>query len=109
MSKSIVITVPHQLGAADAKKRVCDRIEMLRSAYVDKVAHTEVKWVGDKADVRVVAFGQTVTAQIDVMPDQLRIEAQLPWLLGTIAHKVQGALTQNARESLQIGFTPPKK
>lgn len=108
MSKSIVIIVPHNLGAEAAKKRICDRIEMLRGAYIDKLAYSEMKWTGDRADLRVVAFSQTVTAQIDVFPDQLRIEAQLPWLLGTLANPIQGVLTANAKESLQIGYTPPK-
>ncbi|ACK50523.1 conserved hypothetical protein [Methylocella silvestris BL2] len=109
MSKSIVITVPHDLGVEAAKKRICERVEALRGAYIDKLAYSEIKWTGDKADVRVVALGQSVTAQIDVMPDQLRIEVQLPWLLGVLANKIQGVLTSNAKDSLTIGYTPPPK
>ncbi len=108
MQKSIVITVPHNLGADAAKKRICERIEVLRSAYLDKLAYTEINWTGDKADVRVVALGQSVTAQIDVMPESLRIEVQLPWLVATLGNKIQGVLANNAKESLRIGYTPPK-
>jgi len=108
MQKSIVITVPHNLGADAAKKRICERIEALRTAYLDKLAYTEINWTGEKADLRVVALGQTVTAQIDVMPESLRIEVQLPWLLAVLGNKIQGVLTSNAQESLRIGYTPPK-
>ncbi len=108
MQKSIVIVVPHDLGAEAAKKRIAERIEFLRTAYIDKLAYSEVNWTGDRADLRVVAFGQTVTAQVEVMPDSLRIEAQLPWLIASLANKIQGVLTNNAKESLQIGYTPPK-
>jgi Putative polyhydroxyalkanoic acid system protein (PHA_gran_rgn) len=108
MQNSIVVTVPHDLGAETAKKRICERIEALRTAYLDKLAYTEINWTGDKADLRVVALGQTVTAQIDVMPETLRIEVQLPWLLATLGNKIQGVLTNNAKESLRIGYTPPK-
>ncbi len=108
MSKSIVIVVPHNLGAEAAKKRISERIEALRSAYIDKLGYAEISWTGDRADLRVVALGQTVTAQIDVLPDSLRIEAQLPWLLASLGNKIQGVLASNAKESLQIGYTPPK-
>ena len=42
MSKTIVITVPHNLGAEAARKRIADAIEKLRRDYVDKIAHSEV-------------------------------------------------------------------
>jgi Putative polyhydroxyalkanoic acid system protein (PHA_gran_rgn) len=108
MPKSIVVIVPHNIGAEAAKKRIAERIDALRSTYVDKLGYSEINWTGDRADLRLVVFGQTVTGQIDVMPDSLRIEAQLPWILDALANKIQGVLTSNAKESLQIGHTPPK-
>jgi hypothetical protein len=108
MSKSIVVTIPHDLGAEAAKKRVSERIELLRHDYIDKLAHSEVAWMGDRADIRVVALGQTVTAQLDVNPDSLRIEVQLPLILAILSGKIQGALTNNAEETLRIGHKPPK-
>ena len=106
MPQSIVVTVPHNLGAEAAKKRIAERIEALRSAYVDKLAHSEVNWTGNKADLRVQALGQSMTAQIDVLSDSVRIEAQLPWLLAALGEKAKGFLTSNAKDSLLIG--PPK-
>ncbi|QBR72392.1 hypothetical protein CU048_15120 [Beijerinckiaceae bacterium] len=106
MSNSIVITVPHRLGAEEAKKRIAERIEVLRRDYIDKLAYSEAKWNGDKADLRVVAFGQTATGKLDVMNDSLRIEVQLPWILASLAGKIQGILKSNAEDSLRIGHTP---
>lgn len=108
MSKSIVITVPHQLGAEEAKKRIAEKIDVLRRDYVDKLAYSEVNWTGGQADLRVVAFGQTTTGQLNVMADNVRIEVQLPWILAALSNKIQGALTSNAQDSLRIGHTPPK-
>ena len=59
MDKSIVITVPHDLGADAAKNRVAKEIERLRTDYLDKVARSEINWSGNKADMRVSALGQT--------------------------------------------------
>jgi hypothetical protein len=108
MSNSIVITLPHRLGAEVAKKRIAGGIELLRRDYFDKLAHSEVNWNGDTANVRVVAFGQTATAQLYVMNDAVRIEVQLPWILATLTGKIQGVLKSSAEESLRIGHTPPK-
>ena len=108
MSNSIVITLPHRLGAEEAKKRISGGIELLRRDYIDKLAHSEVNWNGDTANLRVVAFGQTATAQICVMSDALRIEVQLPGILAALTGKIQGVLQSSAEESLRIGHTPPK-
>lgn len=108
MSNSIVISVPHRVGAEEAKRRIAGGIEALRRDYIDKLAHSEAKWDGDTANLRVVALGQTATAQIYVMNDAVRIEVQLPWILAGLTRKIQGVLTNNAEESLRIGHTPPK-
>ena len=108
MSNSIVITVPHRLGSEEAKKRISERIELLRRDYIDKLAYSEANWNGDTANLRVVAFGQTATAQLYVMNDGVRIEVQLPWILAALTGKIQGVLKTNAEELLRIGYTPPK-
>jgi putative polyhydroxyalkanoate system protein len=108
MSNAIVITLPHNLGAQEAKRRIVERLDHLRRDYIDKLAYSEVNWNGDTADLRVVAFGQTVTGKISVMSDSLRIEVELPWILAALTGKIQGVLKSNAEESLRIGHTPPK-
>jgi hypothetical protein len=107
MSTSIVITLPHRLGAEEAKRRIAGGIELLRRDYIDKLAYSEVNWNGDTANLRVVAFGQTATAQLYVMSDAVRIEVQLPWILAALTSKIQGVLKTKAEESLRIVYTPP--
>lgn len=108
MSKSIVVTVPHDLGAELAKKRVAEGIERLRRDYVDKLAHSEIAWTGDRADLKVVAFGQTTAARIDVQTDSLRIEVWLPWILSALTSRIQTVLARSAEGALQIEHKPPK-
>ena len=108
MSNAIVVTVPHNLGAEEAKRRINEQLEHLRRDYIDKVAYSEVNWDADTADLRVVALGQTVTGKICVLSDSLRIEVQLPWILAALTEKIQGVLKNKAEESLKIGYTPPK-
>jgi hypothetical protein len=108
MASTITVTLPHNLGVEAAKKRVVEQLEKLRRDYVNKVAHSEISWAGDIATVRVTALGQTVTAQITVLKDALRVDVQLPRLLAALSSKVQDLITRNANDVLQIGHTPPK-
>jgi hypothetical protein len=78
MSNSIVITGRITSVLKRRKTRIAGQLEHLRRDYIDKLAYSEVNWNGDTADLRVGAFGQTVTGKICVMSDSVRIEVQLP-------------------------------
>lgn len=106
MQKSIVISVSHDLGVETARARVAAGLEQLRRDYVDKLAHSEVAWTGNAADLKVGAFGHTMTARIDVLADSLRIEVWLPWLLAALAGPIQTALAHRAGEALGIEHKP---
>ena len=105
MSRSIVMTFPHELGVAEAKRRINDRFELLKREYVDKIGRAEMTWVGDVAHLRVAALGQTATAEIDIKTSEIRIEVHLPWLLAAMANKVEGLLKANAKDTLRLGPT----
>jgi hypothetical protein len=102
MSNSIVVTVPHRLGRAEAHRRIAAEIERLKAAYVDKFAHSDVAWTGDKADLRVVALGQEVNGQLDVADDSVRIEVTLPWILAALTQRLQGMIQTTAQNTLQL-------
>ena len=108
MANKIIVTLAHQHGLDGAKKRVRERLEKLQRDYMGKIAHSEISWSGDVADIRLKALGYAISAQILIMEESLRIEAQLPWLLMALSSKAQALITQNAQEALRIGHTPPK-
>ena len=103
MTKSIVLTVPHQLGREKACARAREGMEQLRRRYLDKVARAEIVWAGDVANVTVEALGQTALATIAIFDDHARIDLRLPGLLGMLSGKIQTFAQQNAAEVLQIG------
>ncbi len=107
MAKSIVLTFPHDLSVAEAKRRITEQVAVVKTAYIDKIGKGEIAWVGDVAHLRVSAIGQTTTAEIDVKPAQIRVEVHLPWLLAAMANKIEGVLKSNAQEALRIA--PTKK
>ena len=50
-------------------------------------------------------MGQTVSAQIDVEDQQVRVRVTLPWLLASLAGKVSERIEQ-AGSVLRIGHDP---
>ena len=107
MSRSIVMTFPNEIGVAEARRRIDERFGVLKHEYVDKIGSADMTWVGDVAHLRIAALGQNATAEIDVKQSDIRIEVHLPWLLATMANKVQGFLRKNAQDTLLLG--PTKK
>lgn len=106
MSRSIVMSFPHDLAVPDAKRRISERFDLMKAQYIDKVGHAELVWVGDVAHLKAAALGQTATAEIEVQPANIRVEVHLPWLLAAMATKVEGLFRKNAQEALRIGTTP---
>ncbi len=102
MAKTLAVTLPHSLGAAEAKRRISSGIESLRQQYAAQLTQADIAWQGDHADLRVGALGQTINARVDVGDDQLHIEVDLPWLLQKLAAPVQAFLTRKGEDTLRL-------
>jgi hypothetical protein len=89
MSKPLVVTIPHRLGKEEAKRRLKDGLQRARTDYSKLMSVQEENWNEDRVAFRLSTFGQSAQGTIDVGEDQLRIEVQLPWLLGALAEKLQ--------------------
>jgi Putative polyhydroxyalkanoic acid system protein (PHA_gran_rgn) len=102
MTKSIVVTVPHALSQDEARRRIAHELEQLKSAYMDKFAHSDVRWSNYAADIRLVALAQEVTAHLDVGANSVRIEVFLPWILAALASRIQEKLGVIGRNTLAL-------
>lgn len=108
MLKSIVVTVPHDLGAEVARRRVADGLERLKRDYADRLAQSSVIWTENRAEISVIAFGYSAGARLDVEHDLLRIEVRLPWLLAALGGKIRAVLSSSAETALKLGHEPTK-
>ena len=94
MSKPIVVTIPHALGAAEARRRIEDGLTQLVGQAGGGVAKVTQSWDGDQMRFTAQAMGQTITGVLHVLADAVRMEVVLPGLLGMIAGKIKGQLQQ---------------
>lgn len=104
MSKPVVVTIPHELGRAEARKRIDEGVLQLTN-QIGAVGEVQKEWVGDALSFSLQAIGQTVSGTIDVQDREVRLEVRLPGIFAMIAGKVKGRL----REQGQVLLEGPKK
>ncbi len=92
MTKPLVVSIPHQLGAAEAQRRLQAGIEQLKEQYAGKFMVLENRWTGSHLDFRVSAVGQTISGMLDVAEESVTLAVQLPWVLAMIAKKAQSMI-----------------
>ena len=101
MSKPLVVLIPHQLGPAEARRRLETGFAGLKAKFGDKFTAIEERWTGDHLDLGVRALGQSVRAGLDVAADHVRVEVHLPWMLAMIAEKAKGFIAQEGQLLLE--------
>jgi hypothetical protein len=92
MATPITTRIPHQLGRAEARRRI--------EAGFSKIIHQlpggggacSERWDGDRLTFGVTAMGQTVAGVIDVLDTAVTIEIALPGVLGVIASGLKDRL-----------------
>ncbi|MGD9981465.1 MAG: polyhydroxyalkanoic acid system family protein [Hyphomonadaceae bacterium] len=93
MSTPVTITISHKLGRAEARSRVEASLgrfkEQMGRAGMGKIQHA---WTQDQLGFHAQAFGQGITGRIDVRDSDIKIEIDLPGILGAFADKIAGKL-----------------
>lgn len=101
MTKPLVVSIPHQLGKQEAKRRLQTGIVQLKAAYANKIAVLEDRWTDDRLDFRLSALSQTVHGILDVGEEQVTLAVQLPWILAVLAEKAKGMIQKQGHLMLE--------
>ena len=92
MAKPLVVTIPHQLGVAEARKRLETGFAEMTAKLPGGAAKIDQRWDGDRLIFAALIGGQDIRGTLDVLADAVRIEVVLPGLLGMLAGKIGGRL-----------------
>ncbi|MBW8815932.1 MAG: polyhydroxyalkanoic acid system family protein [Caulobacterales bacterium] len=93
MSKPLVVTIPHELGRAEARRRIEGGVGRL-TGQLGAIGELKQAWDGDQLRFSLDAIGQTVTGVIAVEDREVRVEIVLPGIFAMIASKVKGRMRQ---------------
>jgi hypothetical protein len=101
MSKLVTLKVAHNLGKAEAQRRLQAGIDQARRALGSTVAFEEEVWQGDRLDFRVRAMGQAVSGKLAVEHDHVEAEFSLPAALAFFANRIKGVVEQQGTVLLE--------
>jgi hypothetical protein len=91
MPQPLVVSIPHQLGQAEALRRLQGGLSRA-AAQFPVLQVDEERWEGQRMNFRVRALGQAAAGLIDVAEDHVRLEVTLPWLLQKFAQVAQAVI-----------------
>ena len=97
---SLFVDVPHNLGAAEARRR----IEQGTGQLVGRLpagATAKPTWVGDRLRLDIMALGQEMTASLDVQEKLVRVEVVLPPALAFLRPLIEAGIRRTGAELLE--------
>lgn len=101
MTKPIIVDLPHDLGAEEAKRRIAGSVGRLKDHIPGGMADVESRWEGDRLFLRIQALGQEVDARIDVQATLVRLEVALPAFLSAFGGRIEALLRRQGAELLE--------
>ena len=106
MVEPVVVTIPHKLGKAEAKRRLEAGFGNVRSTFGESFVVLKDEWAGDHLDFSATMLGQKTTGTVDVAEDYVRLEVQLPWMLAMLANKAKALVTRQGKLMLEKPTKP---
>jgi hypothetical protein len=100
MATPLTITIPHQLGRAEARRRIEGGFSKIAGLLPGGGACSE-RWDEDRLIFSVATMGQTIAGAVRVLDAEVTMEIELPGVLGMIA----GGLKDRLRRAGQLLLT----
>jgi Putative polyhydroxyalkanoic acid system protein (PHA_gran_rgn) len=103
VAKPITITLPHELGQAEARRRLDQgfaSIGQQATGGVTGFVSFQKRWEGDRLQFEGGALGQKMTGRIEVLPESVIIQIDLPELLAALGDRLLSAVKQQTQKLL---------
>jgi hypothetical protein len=94
-------TIPHQLGKAEAKRRIQSHMGDVRKQYGSMFSEFSDNWTGDTMVFSLTAMGQTVSGRIEVADQAVHVAVALPWIFQMLAALIKPRIEEAGRELLE--------
>jgi hypothetical protein len=97
MSRPVSVTLSHDLGKEEARRRLTDGFGALKSSIAGgMMLKFNEQWTSaDQMTFNAKGLGMTADGKIDVFPQHVRIEVTLPGPLAAIAEQVAKRLQKD--------------
>jgi len=92
MPTPLTVTIPHQLGRVEARRRIENGFAKIVDVLPGGAGKCTQRWEGDRLVFAVTAIGQTCSGTIDIHDAAVTMEIELPGVLGLLAGGLKGRL-----------------
>jgi hypothetical protein len=99
--KKMTLSIPHRLTQEEARRRVENGVTSFRNQFGAHLAQVDERWTGNHMDFTFSVAGQSVSGCVDVFPDKVSLEIDLPWIFAMIADRLRGRIQQEGRKMLE--------
>jgi hypothetical protein len=100
-NKTITVTIPHRLTQDEARMRLQKGITDLKTRHAASIAQVDERWTGNQMAFKLSAMGQAITGRVDVLPDAVKLDLDLPWMLAMLAEKIRPRVEAEGRRMLE--------
>lgn len=97
MAAPLVVTIPHQLGRAEARRRIENGFAKIVDSLPGGTGKCSQRWEGERLVFAVSALGQGVSGAIDVQETAVTMEIVLPGVLGLLAGGLKSRLQKTGQ------------
>ncbi len=97
----VVVTQPHQLSQEEAVQRVQQLATRATAAYQGQVKDLQQQLEGNRGTFSFSIMGMKISGQVDVEPDQVRVEVDLPLAAMMVKGRIESELKKHLAELLQ--------
>jgi len=92
MVTPIIISIPHQLGRDEARRRIGAGFAKIIQQLPGSAGACNQRWDGDRLTFSISAMSQTVAGAVTVLDAAVTMEIELPGVFGMIASGLKGRL-----------------
>ena len=107
MARPVSVTIPHALGKDEARRRIEQGFGQMRQQMSNSLGAMgsmlsfQERWEGDRLNFEGSGMGQKMTGRLDVRPDAVDIQLDLPEILAALAEKITGKLKAEGQKLLE--------
>ncbi|MEE4206054.1 MAG: polyhydroxyalkanoic acid system family protein [Erythrobacter sp.] len=95
------VTLPHQLDPAEIRRRLEARKGEIAGYFPAGMADFDSRWASeDRMDFTVAIVGQTIRGRVEIAPDHVVIEVDLPMMLGFLSGTIEQSVKKEATRLL---------
>jgi Putative polyhydroxyalkanoic acid system protein (PHA_gran_rgn) len=99
--RTLKISIPHQLGKEEAKRRIQGHFGHFRSQSASLMTQFDEHWSGDDMNFDATLLAAPITGHLRVEEELVDVEVDMPWFLAALSSAVRKVIEPNTRHLLE--------